>query len=69
MQQRNLGVVGSLAFGYYFTTNLLLSLFVNNSYKCSAAARMGDRARAKWADKWGWGAAVHLSVGTGWVPI
>jgi len=23
------------------------------SYKCSAAAGMGDRVRAKWAEKWG----------------
>jgi len=35
--------------------------------KGSAAAEMGDRARAKWAEKWG-GVAVPLSVGS-WVPI
>ena len=34
--------------------------------KSSAVAEMGDRARAKWAEKWGeGGAAVPLFVGVG----
>jgi len=34
----------------------------NRNYKSSAVAEMGERARARWADKWG-GAVVPLSVG------
>jgi len=30
-------------------------IWEDNTYKCSAAAEMGDRARAKWAEKWGGG--------------
>jgi len=37
------------------------SVLGDRLYKRSAIARMGDRARAKWAEKWG-GAAVSLSV-------
>jgi len=39
----------------------------NNCYKSSAVAEMGDRARAKWAEKWG-GAAVPISVGRAGSP-
>ena len=31
--------------------------------KCSAAAKMGDRARAKWAEKWGRGLLCHFQWG------
>jgi len=41
-------------------------VFVAVKNKSSAVAEMGDRARAKWAEKWG--AAVPLSVGS-WVLI
>ena len=34
--------------------------------KCSAAAEMGDRARAKWAEKWG---PLCPFRGGIWVPI
>jgi len=37
-----------------------------NTNNSSAPAKMGNHARAKWAQKWA--AAVHLSMG-GWVPI
>jgi len=30
-----------------------IALFDTNMNKCSAAAEMGDCARAKWAEKWG----------------
>ena len=38
---------------------------LNISNKSSALAEMGDRARAKWAEKWGRRAAVPLSEGGG----
>jgi len=39
-----------------------------NFNKSLAVVEMGDRARAKWAEKWA-GAAVPLSVGRSRVPI
>ena len=36
-------------------------LEVEYTKKSSAVAEMGDRARTKWAEKWG-GASVYLSV-------
>ena len=36
---------------YDFITNLLLRMLGKNFYKSSAVAEMGNRVRAKWAEK------------------
>jgi len=54
----------------YIYSNHPLNLdYTYKKNKSSAAAETGDRARAKWAEKWGRG-AVPLCVGEGsWVTI
>jgi len=57
-------LVRRMELGFSSYTEPLAECALSN--KSSAAAEMGDRARAKWAETWG--AAVPLSVGEDWGP-